>query len=229
MTDLPVTFVNHFVAFVDILGFSEMVRHDAESPDGGRLFVEKLFDIHAAIRATVIEESSDIELTQFSDSVVLSMPLERERFSGFLKTVAGFQLLLLKEGLLCRGGVAYGKHFSRNAFMFSDAMINAYRLESAHARYPRIVVSSDLVELYPPPTIGATDLIVVEDDGIAFIDYLRVALLAGEDLNDVVANFGTINRGAQPAVREKIRWLLQYADWAHGSTLAPARFSRFDT
>ena len=70
---MSISFVNHFVAFIDVLGFAEMVKHDTEAGDGDLLFVERLYEVHAAIIDLVGKSGLSIKLTQFSDSIVLRM------------------------------------------------------------------------------------------------------------------------------------------------------------
>ena len=222
-----IEFSNHFVAFIDLLGFSEMVRHDTEATEGARLFVEKLFEAHKAIDFLVSSKKKNIRLTQFSDSIVMSLPVKKDDFIEFLAVVASFQILLLKSGLLCRGGVAYGKHFSDQSFMFSDAMIAAYKIETTQARYPRIVISSDLIELFDPIPAALSEFLLREDDGAVFVNYIGYASRNGEILEDAVrAVAGSVPKQSPPSVLEKIRWLLQYADFTLGTKLAPARFAK---
>lgn len=59
------------VAFVDILGFSEMVKSDCENKNGSLKFFEILKDINIKTK-----EISGCNITQFSDSVIFSLPLK---------------------------------------------------------------------------------------------------------------------------------------------------------
>jgi hypothetical protein len=222
-----IRFANHFVAFIDVLGFAEMVRHDTEAGDGRRLFVEKLYEVNQEFASRAATLGEEFRITQFSDSIVVSHPFVLERAPGFFRAVSGFQVELLKRELLCRGGVTYGKHFSSASFMFSDAMISAYRIESTQARYPRIVVSTDLVDLLGDKKCGVAELLVREDDGAAFIDYLK--LMDPSDRGAIVEIVEQMVRRSgpkdSPSVQEKIRWLAQYADLTIGTTLSSPRFA----
>lgn len=46
--------------------------------------------------------------------------------------------------------MAYGKHNTENDFMFSQALIEAYQLECMEAKYPRIIISPNLKNLFEP-------------------------------------------------------------------------------
>lgn len=232
MTDksMSISFVNHFVAFIDVLGFAEMVKHDTEAGDGDLLFVERLYEVHAAIIDLVGKSGLSIKLTQFSDSIVLSVPISLSSLLPFLEVVAELQILLFEKGLLCRGGIAYGKHYSEASFMFSDAMISAYRLESESAKYPRILISQDIIDLYHPGEVGMAHMLVFEDDGAVFVDYFRYAARNSRDLSGRVSELAeSIRSVPSSSVREKIRWVLQYWDHAMSTAVAKPRFSKLST
>ena len=42
---------HHFVAFIDILGFSAMVDADCSSPSGTEKYIDKLYKIHNDVTA----------------------------------------------------------------------------------------------------------------------------------------------------------------------------------
>ncbi len=216
----------HFVAFLDILGFSQMVEAGGDSVSEN---LQKLYRCHQAA-AAIFAEDANCSITQFSDSIVLSKPYDPNEFKWFAEAIANYQRLLLNEGLLCRGGVAVNTHFSNNSFTFSAGLIDAYRIESQHARYPRIVVSQDLLELVLPP-LGAGKLpkyLAKEDDGLVFVDYLWVTRSKSPGklsavIKDVVAALGSSDSAS---VREKGRWLASYSDFVLGTTLGVPRFLR---
>ncbi|WP_249860044.1 hypothetical protein [Paenibacillus konkukensis] len=199
-----------FVAFIDLLGFSNMVKQDLEAPNGNERYIEKLYDIHQETLA-ITKSTLDMELNliQFSDSVVLATPFIKEKFEDFLKVISRYQHDLFCKGILSRGGIAYGKHFYKDGFMFSLGLIEAYRIESNVARFPRIVVSSDLMELIYPEKIHPETLPVIEEnDGQIFLDYLS-------EINIEVLNSqrDLILRQAQSmntSIREKYIWLMEY-------------------
>lgn len=61
--------------------------------------------------------------------------------------ISNYQYSLLSKGVLCRVGMSYRKHFSTEDFLFSNGMIEAYRLDSAVAITPRVIISSELLDL----------------------------------------------------------------------------------
>ena len=161
---------SHFVAFIDILGFSEMVRHDCESSNSPK-YLDILHKSH--VQATeILGEDLQTGLIQFSDSIVFSRAFDLAALDGFISSVANLQKSMFKNGLLCRGGITFGKHFVKDRFMFSKGMIDAYHLESLKAKFPRVIISENLLELAEPKINLSSLKLLRADDGLTFVDYL---------------------------------------------------------
>jgi hypothetical protein len=214
----------HFVAFLDVLGFSEMVRSDAES--GDETFLRKLFKCHQSA-AVVFRDNAHCSITQFSDSIVVAMPYESNQFRWFATQSAKYQRLLLDEGLLCRGGIAVNKHFSNGSFTFSAGLIQAYHVESKTARFPRVVVSPDVLSLIYPKMDFTPPFLVREDDGLFFVDYLGLtAATRPAALREAVADIvQRLSRSSNASVREKGQWIAAYADAVLQTNHRVPRFS----
>ncbi|WP_209436738.1 hypothetical protein, partial [Pseudomonas gingeri] len=119
---------NHFVAFIDLLGFGSMVSHDCESPENSQKYIDKLKETHRKTKE-LKGEIDGLQLTQFSDSIVLALPYDKRSFREFSTLVSNYQFELLKNGILCRGGISYGMHYYEDDFLFSNGLIHAYNIE----------------------------------------------------------------------------------------------------
>jgi hypothetical protein len=119
---MPTELKQHFVAFLDVLGFSHMVKSDLEN--GDLAFLSKLFRCHQSA-AQIFRDDPNCTITQFSDSILIARPYDAEGFEWFAKRVAEYQRLFLQEGLLCRGGIAVDRHFSNGSFTFSAGLIGS--------------------------------------------------------------------------------------------------------
>lgn len=214
---------SHFVAFIDILGFSNMVRSDCESSEPPR-YLQLLYEAHIN-SISLFNKDLKCELIQFSDSIVFSKPFDFGQLESFLDAIAAWQKSLLLNGLLCRGGVAFGKHFAKDKFLFSKAMIDAYLLESSRARFPRIIISDDLLEL-AESTIQINLLkLYKEDDGATFINYLRWTKEAEkQELAKAVKKIISEANNRSSSVQEKLRWLTRYADHILGTSFSLPQF-----
>jgi hypothetical protein len=198
----------YYVAFVDILGFSEMVRLDCHAGNKGPQFLPRIKDALTETRDKL--PSGEFRAIQFSDSIILSRKFSSDKmvFKQFLEAVGSLQLMLFKKEILCRGGVAHGKHTERDDILFSQALVEAYRIESSMAQNPRVLVSADLMELFKP-----TELPIVTDrDGYSFVNYLK-----GSEQSLVQEALTNIENLPAPTanISAKIRWLSDYCKLIH--------------
>jgi hypothetical protein len=186
-----------------------MVKHDCESANSID-FLKKLFNSYKLTKELKASDPN-FDLMQFSDSIVFSMQYSKERFPIFIKIISNFQYELFKQGLTCRGGVAYGKHFLNEGFLFSNGLIEAYKLEKNYAKYPRILVSNDLLELiYTEPETQCVPLLR-ENENEVFIDYFY-----NNDLNEIQEYLRYILENTPtntPSLKEKLKWLKEYFDF----------------
>jgi hypothetical protein len=201
-------FIYYYVAFLDILGFSDMVAKDCSGPSINAVYLPKLFRTHK----TAFEYATKLDgakVTQFSDSIIFALPYSPDKFVGVVNHVAALQQKLLQDCILSRGGLSYGKHFSNDEFIFSEALIRAYKIERDRAIYPRVVVDDDLLDLLGPSIDNLQLALIREADGACFVDYLRNML--PNDARKAVLDV-TIDWAKMPIrIREKIRWLRDYA------------------
>lgn len=214
----------HFVAFLDVLGFSDMVEADLLGDKQDNL--TKLFRCHQSA-AVVFRDNVSCSIIQFSDSIVIAMPYDASKFEWFASRVGDYQRLLLDEKLLCRGGIAVNKHFSNGSFTFSAGLIEAYRVESQSARYPRVVVSPDVISLVYPDSDAIPSFLIREDDGLMFVDYLGLTRNKrrkhlGNAITDVIKS---LSGSASASVREKAHWLAHYSDAVLGTEHAQPKFT----
>lgn len=220
---MAVDLKQHYVAFLDVLGFKEMVKSDIVGDN--HQYLSKLFRCHQSA-AKIFKDDPNCSITQFSDSIVVSKPYDAASFKWFATRVAFYQRLLLDEELLCRGGIAVDKHFSNGSFTFSAGLIEAYRVESKTARYPRVVISNEVMELVFPEKNNPPSFLIEEDDGLLFIDYIGLTLRTRpKKLADSVQNVVTeLLRSKESSVREKGLWLASYSDATLGTSLRLPKF-----
>ena len=199
------------VAFVDILGFSNMVKSDCENKSDSIKYFEVLREINKET-----QKIGDCNITQFSDSVIFSLPLSQDNYIKMIEILAEYQRKLLYHNIICRGAVAYGKHYKEDDFMFSQALIEAYQLESKDAIYPRIIISKNLLE-YFKPAIQKPAFLVQEKDGFYFVDYLSTA---NKDLSlKCLVEFNRSMNTQSLPVKEKYYWLYKYWEFKFRDTL----------
>lgn len=211
---------SHYVAFIDILGFKGIVEQEkANQFDKGLL--RKLHECH--LNCSDLFKGYDIDLVQFSDSIVISKKFSIESFEQFSLAVSSYQVMLLGSGFLCRGGIALNKHYSSSGFIFSPALIEAYSVESEKAIYPRIVISEDLIEfLFPNNDIPS--YLCKEYDGLYFINYINnnVDEQVRKGLLSIIK--GCID-SKNSSIAQKGLWLAGYYDSIFHTKICPPRFT----
>lgn len=209
----------YIVAFVDILGFSEMVKSDCENRNGTLKYFKILKELNEHTK-----EISGCSITQFSDSIIFSLPLTFENYEKMLQILSVYQYELICNSIICRGAIAYGKHFMENEFMFSQALIEAYNLECTEAQYPRIIISHNLYDYFSAYS-DKVNGILREKDSYYFVDYLS----NGEKeklymiLKKYSMNLGKYNM----RIKEKYYWLFEYWEFIFKEKL-PFASSRFE-
>lgn len=163
---------NRITVFIDILGFRNIVKKtetDAEYSErifhvldsmksqnvikemfGEAINVEESVDerkraenLMTTISEKLIAEST-IQITHFSDSIVLSVSIKDSDTNGMslFEYLARLQYRLWKDfNVLIRGGAVVDKlKHDEGGALFGPAMVKAYDLETNLANFPRIVL-----------------------------------------------------------------------------------------
>lgn len=159
MTHSP--FHRRYIAFVDILGFENIVERMKADP---RLFdtvrdALKMVDAQAQefreyrrIKQDKDEKTqrggrvsldldSDLQMTAFSDCYLLS---ESHQAWHVLAAVQALGSHFLAEGILMRGSVLRGRAYHKGQVLFGPGIVDAYKRERSVAWYPRILVSDEV-------------------------------------------------------------------------------------
>lgn len=154
-------FQQRFIAFVDILGFSGIVERMSSDDDLYDAFRDALKHLdkqsrhfqryrleHREKRNAILRKGgvpllgkTDFQMTAFSDCYVLS------EVSSAWHVLAAVQALgsrFLAEGILTRGAVVQGEAYHHRRVLFGRGIVDAYKLESEVAKYPRILVTEDV-------------------------------------------------------------------------------------
>lgn len=198
-------FVRCAVLFVDLLGVREMNLSQRATGN--------LVALHSAVsfmHRAFLGEPSPYRSAFFSDTLVVAVPIVREtddttEVGNLMRHATWLQSALLAEGFFVRGGLTLGSlHVSDHA-LFGPALIEAYDLESRVAVHPRIVLSRAAAESQR----GTADasMLLCDDDGQTFIDYLGAAVDNPHDPIPVLqAHRDTVVERLHGSRRHKRRW-----------------------
>lgn len=168
MTTEEIKYERRIVAFIDILGFKEIVKqseHDITK-------IELLYSVLNFLKGWETSNNWDLKFveieedaqkkgvtkfdirgktntTSFSDSIVVSVKVDdniNEMTSTLVANLAYIGAILIEKGILFRGGLTIGNIIHNdNGTVFGQALIDAYQLETKSAKYPRIVLSDKLI------------------------------------------------------------------------------------
>ncbi|WP_303293853.1 hypothetical protein [Marinobacter sp. ST-43] len=169
MLEIP-EYKDRIVAFIDILGFEALILSLSKNPE----LRERIHAALTKIRSTrdssrrANTAQSDLEINQFSDSIAISAEPTKKGFFSVIWACGWLNADLLYSGILTRGGISVGPTVHESDLIYGEAMLQAYRIESSAAVYPRIVVDDAIFEY---PGIGAQKPYLRQDgDGLWFID-----------------------------------------------------------
>jgi hypothetical protein len=219
----------YIVSFIDILGFSEIVK--SITSDASLRKVRKRVRAFISNLATDVDSTS-ITIQTFSDCAIRARKIRtgedgKAVLKNEIKRLSKCQRWCIQDGLIVRGGVSSGVHFvgkekpkgckSVNCIV-SPAMIDAYRLEARVARFPRIIISNDLVK---SNHLERFEYLTYDRmDDVYFIDYMWSCYLEdGTDDHEFFDQQRDFIEREHPRDRSKVSrkyaWLKRY----HNSTL----------
>jgi hypothetical protein len=233
------SFKERFVAFVDILGFRDIVR---------RMQSEHALFVTARDALKTIEEQSkrieeyrllcnrprtghrasflsptDLEMTAFSDCYLISDTSAWQ----LLAAVQALGSNLLAQGILTRGAIVSGLAYHKGRVAFGPAVIEAYELECHVAKYPRILVTDAVCKAShcEDKTFWSGRLLRRDVDGCSFINVLTPPLskwqpvstdTSDDDLQEFLGRVGSWLKSelqrSQVDLRQrsKLRWLAHH-------------------
>lgn len=227
---------NYYVAFLDILGFKEIVKSNEFKEINafiGKYDKEYLLKLLNYGLNDVSEDdpaTNSLKIVQFSDSIVISV-LSNTDYSFDILLLVLRDLIadcLLNHNILLRGGIAEGNFYINDNKLFGTALNKAYNLENSSAVYPRIIFTKELLNNYENKCLGSMlcrGITAVDEDDYYFVDYLfslnwdlhfrsenKVWVEKYKAINEKVASMYTdlLSKETNNYVREKYVWLKHY-------------------
>lgn len=140
---------DRYVAFIDILGFSELVRRSSSEADLLERLVKVLSEIRGYQNSVYKDDSRHLvglEISSFSDCIVVSAKCSDSGLGFVLGVVIRVYNELFHQGIFIRGAICKGKMIHNENIVLGQGVISAYKLESGTAMYPRIIFDTDVAE-----------------------------------------------------------------------------------
>ncbi|QGQ25618.1 hypothetical protein F1728_24325 [Gimesia benthica] len=144
------TYEDRLVAFLDLLGFSNMVQERRD--DDVEFVVNLIPDMLRTNQVNILRD--DLQITNISDSIIVSVKAKSDEILKDLFNlcviIGNLQHELALNGYYMRGGISVGKlvHDSERNLIVGPAYIQAYLLESKQSIVPRVVIGKEVEEFY---------------------------------------------------------------------------------
>lgn len=178
-----------YCAFVDILGFTGVIADLKHGIINHRQLRDILARVHRPSIPPFKERSGDLRTQSISDAVCISATATKEGLASILRDLENLSFSLLEHGYLIRGGLVRGPLYHDATMAFGEALVEAYRMESQVARYPRIMVSkqvADEAKTYQAEDPDFGDFIRQATDGPFDVHILRLLELFRRGTPDAI-------------------------------------------
>lgn len=143
---------DYLIAYFDILGYTALIENDNINDD------DVLQDIQESVNHLmdtldfISGEENSRKLYSFSDNYAICIKIENGielavHLAELVTMLNELQYyLFVEKGLLIRGGISCGPLCAENRVLYGRGLLNAYKLESEKAIYPRIVIDEELID-----------------------------------------------------------------------------------
>jgi hypothetical protein len=179
------------ISFLDVLGMKDLIDTAGADANMVARVLERLLSFSKPDNSQ--KDLWGSGFVNFSDLVVRSIPINAEANTKYrlgcvfheMMDLAFIQVNLINIGILIRGALTIGMLCHTNKLVFGPGLVEAYRMESKVASYPRIIVGDDVIRaLKEAPVLRAWGNSFTEEmgylrgflrrdrDKVWFLDYL---------------------------------------------------------
>ena len=218
----------HFVAFLDILGFKSLLNNTG-CDDIYSIFevLHKKTSSRRNQNGVEIEAYHHIKHTILSDSVIIYIRADiDDAFASLIDICNQLQSSLAnrEKPILLRGGIVVGELFYENDIIFGNGLTSAYLLESNLAKYPRIIFTGETLKVGFQNTKymfvdmeGIIKPYQEDDDALYYADYLLPCFW---DIDKLIQYYDrlidlcdyNLNKAIEDSLRAKYIWLKKKID-----------------
>jgi hypothetical protein len=231
-------YIDRYCAFIDILGFRGLVQSLGDDYSRFNALRTLLTKIHSPANPATKSWDIGFRAQSISDAVAISTLSTNTGLIHLLIAIENLAVELLRAGYLIRGALVKGKLYHDESMVFGEALIRAYELESSIVRFPRVMITRDILQdiegfysgLFAANENIFTPHIEQGDDGPSYVHVLRgisstIATLQLENINlppekqHSLEEFANIQAIIQkrldestdnPRHFEKVQWFARY-------------------
>ncbi len=146
------TFKKYLVAYVDVLGFKNLISQIKGKKEKQKSFLEKYL-VKAKNQASIIEGTKeksniDLKIQIMSDTFFFSIPTEENELVNHMAhlcvAVGNLQAYLASIDIWTRGAITYGELLRFEGNVVGPALIESYIMEEQAADYPRVIIDPQI-------------------------------------------------------------------------------------
>ncbi|MBX9953249.1 MAG: hypothetical protein K2Y39_29005 [Candidatus Obscuribacterales bacterium] len=165
-------------AFVDILGFSNIVK-DAHSRNCSKRIMHLLTSALSLSTAAIDKSKNENNLwchKFFTDNLLIGLKIQSNLeycAANMIHIVATHQLAMALSGFAVRGAITAGMLHLSNDLVFGEALVRAHDLEANPSlpRQPRVILDEETKEIVLGDT-SFSGMCFKDTDGQLFVNYL---------------------------------------------------------
>lgn len=226
-----------YVLFADLLGTSQRILES--SAEGGLELLQEVTEALSAANQHIADEEGFTSIVRyFSDCVSMVTPASdsgqdsayESSFGFTIADVVMWQLEITRRGFPVRGAISFGEVYLDRLSLFGKAHLQAYKLETTKAKWPRIILDKSVIDLAAKQMEAYSDTsetpheatLLVDEDGEVFVNYLAAVTLQDEE-NSSFAEYALrqhqyiiqshMSAPEFEAVRPKYEWMRHYHNW----------------
>lgn len=219
-------YIDRYIAFLDLLGFKNALKNKTCS-DIIQIFSKIKNPLDGVYMSTgtewipIIDQNAvrKVNMKIMSDSICFYIDaVEKNALATLVSVCLLFQTSMaeLEEPIILRGGIVRGKLYAKGDITFGPGLSAAYILEEKSAKYPRIIMTGDLIEQAWAETEEKCrkiiqDYICRDVDGFYILNYLGMIPHGEKGIAQAQAFYAwvikTLNREIDAFIREKYLYL----------------------
>jgi hypothetical protein len=138
-------YVDRYCAFIDILGFRGLIDGLKGNSNQFLTLREMLKKVHAPVALPTMNWHTDFRAQSISDAVAISTLATDGGLVRLFQAIEELAIDLLEEGYFIRGALVKGKLYHDDKMVFGEALVRAFELENNVARYPRVMITRDVM------------------------------------------------------------------------------------
>ena len=131
-------------------------------------------------KQAIRQQEADLKSQSISDAVTLSSAANAAGLVAICTAAEELSRMLLRTGYFARGAITKGRLYHDHSMVFGPAFLEAYRLETEVATFPRIMTARSVAEDAPAYSLQGThwkeafaDRFIKDSDGPYFLHILR--------------------------------------------------------